>query len=142
MAGSYQHWDTGTSLTSDIQGSADLSAKYLAFSGDIAGSYSVSKNFKGDRQYALFDYAQTLLGASFSNYGDNIDAEYLKRWMNAVQPFDSTNADSIKRYKSMFHDLGSHIVVGTTYGGRLALVCHALEHDIASYSFALSPAGS
>lgn len=70
----------------------------------------------------MFDYTQTLLQASFNDYGGNVNVDVLKQEMANVGPFDPKNSESVQNYRELFRDLGSHIVVGTTYGGRLTLV--------------------
>lgn len=122
ILGLFTTWASGSAVTKSFEASASLSAKYLGFSGAVSGSYSTENDFSEDRQYAMFDYTQTMLQASLIDYGDNVNLDILRQEMKNVGPFDSSKVKSVQSYRDLFRTLGSHIVVGTTYGGRLTLV--------------------
>lgn len=121
---SLDSWADGVTTAQEIKADASLSAKYMAVSGDASVDYSVNSTFQKDRSYALFSYNQTVATCAFAQWGDSVDTATLASAILKLklQPFDSTNSDIIESYKTLFSTLGSHIVVGATYGGRLQMV--------------------
>ena len=100
----------------------------MAVSGDASIGYSVDSTFESDRSYSLFSYNQLVADVKFESYGRSIDKDTLAKAISGynLQPFDSTNNDIVTSYKNLFNVLGSHIVVGASYGGRFQMVRNEL----------------
>lgn len=114
----------GATAAKEIKANSSLSAQYMAVSGDASVSYSVDSTFQENRSYALFSYNQTVATCEFASWGESVDTNILKKAISGfnLQPFDPKDADIIASYRELFSILGSHIVVGATYGGRLQMV--------------------
>jgi len=119
---SYNTYSDGTTAASSIEGNASLSAKYMAVSGDVSASYSISKMFEASYSYALFSYNQSLLQVSFEDWGSKINQSAIKTRLNNIPKFNPQNDDVVGQYKRLFKTLGSHIITGANYGGRFQLV--------------------
>ncbi|CAN9356341.1 unnamed protein product [Alternaria alternata] len=128
---SLNSWKDGTSTAEALKADASLSAQYMAISGDASISYSVDRSFEEDRSYSLFSYNQTVADVKFKSYGQSIDKDTLATAISRLnlQPWDSANKDVVNTYKTLFNVLGSHIVVGATYGGRFQMSIYASSSD-------------
>ena len=96
----------------------------MAVSGDASVGYSVDSTFESDRSYSLFSYNQLVANVKFKSYGQSIDKNTLATAISSfnLQPFDPSRKDIVASYKNLFNVLGSHIVVGASYGGRFQMV--------------------
>ncbi|KAF2277724.1 uncharacterized protein EI97DRAFT_415284 [Westerdykella ornata] len=115
-------FDSGTQAASSITADASLSAKYMAVTVGVSANYSISKMFQGFYSYALFSYNQNLIQASIDSWADNIHEDNLKKRLSTLPTWDPTNDDTVGRYKRFFRSFGTHIITGTSYGGRFQLV--------------------
>ncbi|KAI1619206.1 hypothetical protein EDD37DRAFT_584745 [Exophiala viscosa] len=121
---SLNSWKDGTSTAEALKTNASLSAQYMAVSGDVSISYCVNSSFEEDRSYSLFSYNQNVADVKFKSYGQSIDKDTLATAISGLnlQNWDPANKDVVNSYKTLFNVLGSHIVVGATYGGRFQMV--------------------
>ncbi|KAF5615342.1 hypothetical protein F25303_13809 [Fusarium sp. NRRL 25303] len=103
----------------------------MAVSGDASVSYSVDSTFEEDRSYALFSYNQLVATCAFESWGQSVDKITLATAISGLNllPFDPSNKSIIDSYRSLFEILGSHIVVGATYGGRMQMTTFASNSD-------------
>ena len=97
----------------------------MAVQGDISASYAIKKAFSKDYQYDLFNYNALLLDVKMSNYGRYVDEKFLRRTMDRIPKWDPSKPDVIEQYRSLFSTIGSHIITGVNYGGRVQLVAGA-----------------
>jgi hypothetical protein len=96
----------------------------MAVSGDASVSYSVDSTFEEDRSYVLFSYNQLVATCAFKSWGQSVDKNTLAKAISRLNlvPFDPSDKKVVDSYRSLFEVLGSHIVVGATYGGRMQMV--------------------
>jgi len=112
----------GEQAAHDLSLDSSLSGSYMAVQGDISASYAIKKAFSKSYQYDLFSYNALLLDVKVSNYGHYVDEKFLSRTMDRIPKWDPRKPDIIEQYRSLFSTIGSHIITGVDYGGRLQLV--------------------
>lgn len=112
----------GEQAAHDLSTDASLSASYMAVQGDVSASYAIKKAFSKEYQYDLFNYNALLLDVKFDSYASHINEPYLRQQMSRIPPWNPRNPDTIDLYRSLFGTIGSHIITGVNYGGRLQLV--------------------
>ena len=94
----------------------------MAVSGDVSASYAVRKTFQHNYQYGLFAYNEILIRVAFEDFIPAVDENLLLQRMSRIDKFDSQDTEIIRQYKSLFSTIGTHIITGANYGGRLQLV--------------------
>jgi hypothetical protein len=112
----------GEQAAHDLSLDSSLAGSYMAVQGDISASYAIRKAFSKRYQYDLFNYNALLLDVKVSNYGHYVDEKFLSRTMDRIPKWDPRKPDVIEQYRSLFSIIGSHIITGVNYGGRIQLV--------------------
>ncbi|KAI0055561.1 hypothetical protein BV25DRAFT_1921709 [Artomyces pyxidatus] len=95
---------------------------------DIALPVS-GRSFSVGRQYALHGYSLTLFDAKFESFSEWVDVDVLKQQLLQLPSFDASKKDTISAYRACFASLGSHVIVGTTYGAQFLLTVSAPNKD-------------
>ena len=117
-------WANGNDAYSAFQADASLKAKYLGIQGGASVDYSIQKAFSISEQVYLFSYLQRLLIVSLDDYFSYINVGTLKGIFSNIKPWDSTDTTIVNSYKDLFSSLGSHAIIGATYGSALNVVSH------------------
>ncbi len=112
----------GEQAAHDLSLDSSLAGSYMAVQGDISASYAIRKAFSKSYQYDLFNYNALLLDVKVSNYGHYVEEKFLSRTMDRIPKWDPRKPDVIEQYRSLFSTIGSHIITGVNYGGRIQLV--------------------
>lgn len=99
----------------------------MAIGGDISANYAIQKTFQKQYQYAMFAFNQVLLEVGFDDYAKTVDEVLLLRRLRRMDPFDPRKPGVIQQYRSLFATIGTHIITGANYGGRLQLVSRSLS---------------
>lgn len=112
----------GEQAAHDLSLDSSLAGSYMAVQGDISASYAIRKAFSKSYQYDLFNYNALLLDVKMSNYAHFVDEKFLSRTMDRIPKWNPSKPDVIEQYRSLFSTIGSHIITGVNYGGRIQLV--------------------
>jgi len=72
--------------------------------------------------FVLFSAIVRRIQVSFSEYGDNITEDVLRRLLGRLRHFDSGDKSIIRQYRDLFSVIGTHIITEALYGSRLTLV--------------------
>jgi hypothetical protein len=99
----------------------------MAVSGDVSASYAVRKTFQHNYQYGLFAYNQVLIHVELEDFAAAVDENLLLHRLSRIDKFDSQKTEIIQQFKSLFSTIGTHIITGANYGGRLQLVSFTLS---------------
>ena len=83
---------------------------------------AIQKVFQTDQQYAMFSYNDVKYFASFIDYSNDIAEDTLYRILARAGPWDQTSLESIRRWRTVYSLLGSHVITEVQYGSRLSLV--------------------
>ncbi|KAI4193184.1 MAG: hypothetical protein LQ350_008433 [Teloschistes chrysophthalmus] len=126
---SYNSFKSGDKAASSIAIDASLAANYMAIGGDISANYAIQKTFQKQYQYAMFAFNQVLLEVGFDDYAKTVDEVLLLRRLRRMDPFDPRKPGVIQQYRSLFATIGTHIITGANYGGRLQLLVWADNSD-------------
>jgi hypothetical protein len=95
----------------------------MAVEIDASSNYSISKTFNQAYQYALFSFNQNLLQVGFEDFGTAInDTGIVAHLKTLPDQFDPSSTDVVKKYRSFFKTIGTHVITGANYGGRFQLV--------------------
>ncbi|KAJ7779117.1 hypothetical protein B0H16DRAFT_1659274 [Mycena metata] len=94
---SYHAYKNGIAATSALERDASLAFSFLAVSLDASASHSIRRCFEEKSQYALYCINSTQYTVTLGNY------------------------NVIKEYKRFFATIGSHVIIGVTYGARFQM---------------------
>ena len=70
--------------------------------------------------------------AQLVDFGDSINESNLTNRLSNIDPFDSNNPSVVNQYKVFFDTMGTHVVVGATYGASLQMVSMAICFAVVS----------
>ncbi|MCJ1292858.1 hypothetical protein MMC34_004411 [Xylographa carneopallida] len=122
---SFDQYKNGTEAAATIEGSANAAANYLCLSGSAGLSYSITKTYQKSYAWALYSFKEYLLQAQLVDFGDSINESNLTNRLSNIDPFDSNNPSVVNQYKVFFDTMGTHVVVGATYGASLQMSVYA-----------------
>ena len=122
MGGDFSKFASGEDAARAIGLDSSLAARYMAVSGGVSASYAVKKTFQKNYQYGLFAYNQVLIHVELEDFAAAVDENLLLQRLSRIDKFDTQKTESIQQYRSLFSTIGTHIITGANYGGRLQLV--------------------
>ncbi|KAI0055779.1 hypothetical protein BV25DRAFT_1723621 [Artomyces pyxidatus] len=128
---SYRTYERGSTVAHDVETNSDVSANYMAVSGSVDASYSISKTFQEKYQYAIFAHNSTLFTVSFDNYISSISPLKLRALTAGLVPFDPTNPTVVSAYRRFFQNVGTHVIISCNYGARFQLTVWASNENSA-----------
>lgn len=122
LQGSYKVFKTGSEAFNELKFGGKLAGKYKVVEGDASLDLSLRGTYKDSMQYFIFDFQYTMLQVEFVEWGKNIARDKLSEILFRLPRFDETKKDSIRAYREFFSLVGTHVVIGATYGARLSIV--------------------
>jgi hypothetical protein len=120
----YVTYKSGSEAGEAFKTDPTIFTRFLAVnSTDHSIQYKITKVFLHSEQYAFFDFSVTLYLADLRDYIELLNETLLKQRVQALPfPFDSKKNDTIKKYRDFFKLIGSHVILGTTYGAEYQFV--------------------
>ena len=82
----------------------------------------VASTLEEDYEYYMSTFKSTSVIAGFEDIQDQVDEANLKWEVSRVPRWDPNSDDSLTAFANFFAYIGSHVIVGTTYGARFSLV--------------------
>ena len=91
---------------------------------------AVSKAFQEKYQYALYEYNAPQLQVKFLDYKKDVEWPFLSDSVKRQpSPFDSSDAKIVESYRKFFNLLGTHVIVGVSFGARMTCAAWASNAD-------------
>ena len=120
---SYNSFKDGATAARALVYGGSLEASYkVILQADASLDRSVEENYQDFYQYGMFSSHAQLVQASITDYGDAINEEVLRDYVDKLARFDQTDTAIVQDYKLLFQLLGTHIIIEVSYGSRLSLV--------------------
>ena len=115
-------YQTGSEARKELAVGGSAKGRYEVVSGDASIDVAIQRMFQDNRQYAMFSYNDRKLFANFGDYGNEVNEDLLYEKLSRAYPWEPTNIESIRRWRTVFSSLGTHVIIGVEYGSRLSLV--------------------
>jgi len=126
VRGEYISFPDGRQAASQFSADASYPLRYFAVSGTTSGAYAARKSFLENHQYSFFSYTEGAYAARLRDYAESLIPGPLIVGLEGVPyPFDSSNQDTVNKYKEFFRSYGSHIIHNVNYGARYPLIVWA-----------------
>ncbi|KAI0055778.1 hypothetical protein BV25DRAFT_1722970 [Artomyces pyxidatus] len=125
----FETFANGTEAIQALSANGTLADIALPVSGLDSNLGWIQRSFSVGRQYALHGYSLTLFDAKFESFSEWVDVDVLKQQLLQLPSFDASKKDTISAYRACFASLGSHVIVGTTYGAQFLLTVSAPNKD-------------
>jgi hypothetical protein len=129
----YVTYKSGSEADNAFKTDPTVFTQFLAVNSTGDGTqYKFTKAFLNSEQYAFFDFSITLYLADLRDYIELLNETLLnQRVQDLPFPFNPKKNDTVKKYQDFFKSIGSHVILGTTYGAGYQLVS---SHGITSPS--------
>ncbi|KAG8215630.1 hypothetical protein J3R82DRAFT_7499 [Butyriboletus roseoflavus] len=122
VPGEYISFENGTEAASAFRSDASYPLRYFAVSGTTSGAIAAQKSFLADNQYAFFSYTEGKYNVRLRDYYKSlVEAPLINGLEGMPNPFNPSDANTVRRYTEFFRDFGSHIIVIVNYGARYPL---------------------
>ena len=115
----------GKSAASALAAGGSLEAKYKVVQGDATIDVGVAKQFQESYEYGLFDFHNTMYSVDFvgeNGYQEDVAEDKLLWAVHRLPPFNPRQKDTVRAYRDLFSQVGTHVIIGATYGARLTFV--------------------
>ncbi|KAJ6573149.1 hypothetical protein DFH09DRAFT_1152398 [Mycena vulgaris] len=133
---SYHAYSSGIAATSALERDASLAFSFLAVSLDVSASHSIRRCFEEKSQYALYCINSTHYTVTLGNYGAYLNEGSIQRCISGLPTPFVPSPDVIKEYKRFFGTIGSHVIIGLTYGARFQMcISSSTNHSELESSF-------
>ena len=118
----YQSFPSGGAALNAFQSNPSL----LPVNTDVS-SFPLKHSLPAEYQFSFFSYAADSYTASLRNHLDYIDNEFLhEKIAKLPQPFSAENPSAVAAYRAFFAEVGTHVIISTTFGGRCNVVSTSL----------------
>ncbi|KAG8215624.1 hypothetical protein J3R82DRAFT_7493 [Butyriboletus roseoflavus] len=122
VRGEYITFPNGTEAASAFRSDASYPLRYFAVSGTTSGAIAAQKSFLADNQFAFFSYTEGKYNVRLRDYYESlVEAPLINGLEGMPNPFNPSDANTVRRYREFFRDFGSHIIVHANYGARYPL---------------------
>ena len=115
----------GESASSALKAGGQLEAQYKVVKGDSSVDAGVQRQFSNSNQYGIFDFHRTFFDVSFAGdagYQKNAAEDRLYSAVHRLPKFNAGDKSVVRVYRDLFSSIGTHVIVGMTYGARLTFV--------------------
>ena len=108
-----------------MKAGGSLEAQYKVVKGGATVDAGVQKQFSDLYQYGIFDFHHTLFNVGFAGgggYQENLAEDRLLSTVHRLPTFNAHDKFVVRAYRDLFSSVGTHVIVGMTYGARLTYV--------------------
>ncbi|KAF8420253.1 hypothetical protein EV426DRAFT_701811 [Tirmania nivea] len=113
---------SGNEAADALKKQRSSAAEFTILSGDASVDIALSKQFKLECQYAIFNFRHTLLEVHLEKYQHQILRDVATRnLLTSLPVFNPQDPSVVRRYKDIFKYFGSHVITGARYGGNFQL---------------------
>ncbi|KAG8527676.1 uncharacterized protein KY384_007829 [Bacidia gigantensis] len=111
-------WINGIEARTNLAAGGSASASYKIVSGDASLDVGLDTKLEQDFQYSFAAYTAKELGASLSDYKQDVQTDMIKKDLAQFPEIDGTDKENLRRWDAFFSAYGSHVIKNTDYGYR------------------------